>query len=137
VAGRDADKFAHERGSYRAAEGTTVLRGPRKGDPPLAVRTVFVWSSARAAAAATARAKKLDRARDDLARLRRSLGTHHYPDEAAVQARLTAISRDRRVGAYLRGYTATDPETGKPTLAWHFDQATLDTEAATDGWYAC
>ena len=30
----------------------------------------------------------------------------------------------------------TDPATGKPTLAWSFDQAALDAEAATDGWYA-
>ncbi len=26
--------------------------------------------------------------------------------------------------------------TGKPVLSWHFDQAALDAEAATDGWYA-
>ena len=59
-------------------------------------------SSARAQAAATARAKKLDRARDDLDRLVRGLGSRHYPDPAAVTARVAAIARDRRVGAYLR-----------------------------------
>jgi hypothetical protein len=66
------------------------------------------------------RAKKLDRVRDDLARPRRSLGSRHYPDEAAVAARLAAIAKDRRVDAYLRGYTGTDPATGKthPGLAW-------------------
>ena len=25
---------------------------------------------------------------------------------------------------------------GKPVLSWHFDQAAIDAEAATDGWYA-
>jgi transposase len=136
TASRDSDKFAHQRGAYRVCEGSTVLRGPRKTDPPLTVRTVFVWSSARAEAAATSRAKKLDRARDDLTRLRRALGTRHYPDEAAVTARLAAIGKSRRVAAYLRGYTGTDPQTGKPTLVWHFDQQVIDAEAATDGWYA-
>jgi transposase len=136
AAARDSAKLAHQRGAYRVTEGTATLRGPRKADPPLTVRAVFVWSSAREQAAATTRANKLDRARDDLARLRRGLGTHHYPDEKAVQARLAVIGKNRRVGAYLRAYTGTDPDTGEPTLAWHFDQETLDTEAASDGWYA-
>src|SRR4030095_10913313 len=30
----------------------------------------------------------------------------------------------------------TDPATGKPTLAWHFDSGALAAEAACDGWYA-
>jgi hypothetical protein len=30
----------------------------------------------------------------------------------------------------------TDPATGKPNLAWWFDQAALAAEQATDGWYA-
>ncbi|MGH3374041.1 MAG: IS1634 family transposase, partial [Actinoallomurus sp.] len=97
---------------------------------------IFVHSSARAQAAATARAKKLDRARDDLARLERGLGTRHYPTIEKVNARITAISRDRRVGTYLHTATGIDPTTGKPTLTWYFDQAAIDTEAATDGWYA-
>ncbi|MEX5638189.1 transposase, partial [Parafrankia sp. FMc2] len=37
---------------------------------------------------------------------------------------------------YLVAATSVDPDTGKPALTWHFDQATLDTEATTDGWYA-
>ncbi len=52
-----------------------------------------------------------------------------------MSARITQIGRDRRVGAYPAADVGTD-ETGRPTLAWHFDQAALDTEAATDGWYA-
>src|SRR6266536_598024 len=51
------------RGSYRVVEGGITLAGKRKTDPDLAVRCVLVWSSTRAQAAATSRAKKLDRAR--------------------------------------------------------------------------
>jgi transposase len=112
-----------------------ALPGPRTRDPVLTLRRVFVHSSARAAAAATARTKKLDRAGDDLDRLTRGLGSRHYPDPAAVTTRAQAIGRDRRVAAYLRTAIGVD-ESGKPTLTWSFDQKTIDAEAAGDGWYA-
>jgi transposase len=136
VAERDAGKPAGERGRWRVTEDTMTLAGKRKRDPVHTLRRVLVHSTARAHAAATARAKKLDRARDDLQRLQRGLGSRHYPDEKAVTARITAIASARRVTAYLRTQTGTDATTGKPTLAWWFDQAALDAEAATDGWYA-
>jgi hypothetical protein len=96
---------------------------------------VFVWSSARAQAAATSRAKKLDRARADLERVQRGLGGPHYRTAEKVTARLATIARSRKVTAYLRAQTGTDPATGKPTLAWSFDQTALQAEQATDGWY--
>jgi transposase len=136
IAQRDASKPAAERGQWRVIEDTMPLAGKRKRDPVFTLRRVFVHSTARAHAASSARAKKLDRTRDDLARLARGLGSRHYPDQQAVTARITAIASARRVTAYLRTETGTDPATGKPTLAWRFDQAALDTEAATDGWYA-
>lgn len=136
LAERDARVPAAGRGSWAVHEDTMTVTGRRKRDPVLELRRVFVHSGARAAAAATARANKLDRARDDLHRLGRGLGSRHYPDPAAVSARITAIAGDRRVGTYLRTDLDTDPGTGKPTLAWSFDQAALDDEAATDGWYA-
>jgi transposase len=136
VAQRDQGKPADRRGTWHVIEDAMSLAGPRKRDPILGLRRVFVHSSARARAAATARTKKLDRARDDLARLERGLGTRHYPTIDKVNARIAAISKDRRVGAYLQARTGTSPDTGKPTLTWEFDQAAIDAEAATDGWYA-
>jgi transposase len=136
VAERDMAIPDADRGQWRVLEDTMTLAGKRKKDPVLTLRRVFVHSTARAHAAATARAKKLDRARDDLDRLVRGLGSRHYPDEKAVTERVTAIGRARRVNTYLRTETGADPATGKPTLRWWFDQAAIDTEAATDGWYA-
>jgi hypothetical protein len=136
VADRDAGKPVAERGRWRVTEDTMTIAGKRKRDPVFTLRRVFVHSTARAHAAATARAKKLDRATDDLGRLQRGLGSRHYPDQQAVTARITAIASARRVTAYLRTQTGTDPATGKPTLAWWFDQTALDAETATDGWYA-
>ncbi|WP_232291925.1 DUF4277 domain-containing protein [Frankia sp. QA3] len=137
VAARDHAKPAHERAIYRAREGMTTLRGPRKKDPPVTVRTVFIWSSANTQAARTARTRKLDRARADLDTLTRAAGSHHlYRTEAAVKARLALLATKHRVSRYLVAETSTDADTGKPALTWHFDQATLDAETATDGWYA-
>jgi hypothetical protein len=96
---------------------------------------VFVWSSARAQAAAISRAKKLGRARADLERVRRGLGSPHYRTVDKVAERVATIARSRKVTGYLRAQTGTDPATGKPILSWSFDQAALDAEQATDGWY--
>lgn len=141
VAERDKDKPAGQRGRWQVVEDTMSLAGPgtktrKKKDPVLQLRRVFVHSTARAHAAATARAKKLDRATGDLERLVRGLGSRHYPDEEAVAERVAAIGRTRRVTTCLRSEIGTDPATSKPTLRWWFDQTAIDAEAATDGWYA-
>lgn len=135
LADRDSSKRPEDRGRYRISEDTTTITGKHKRDKPLTLRRIFVHSSARAGAAKTARTKKLDRARDDLERLTRGLGSRHYPTVEAVTNRVAAISRGRRVGPYLRTSIGVDPAR-KPTLTWSFDQVALDAEAATDGWYA-
>jgi transposase len=135
VAERDQAKPASRRASYHAIDGQVTIPGKRKADPGLHLRCVFVHSSARATAAATARAKRNDRARGDLQRLGRGLGGQHYPTQAKVAERVATIKRTRRVAGVLHAVTGTDAATGKPTLTWRFDQAALDAEAATDGWY--
>lgn len=135
VAQRDADKPADRRGAYRVLEDAWSMEPPQKAKgPTLELRRVFVWSSADADAAAKARTKKLDRARQDLEALGRGLGGRHYPTVDKVQTRLTTIASKRRVGDYLRTEVGLD-DAGKPTLAWHFDDDALAAEAAGDGWY--
>jgi transposase len=137
VAERDQDKPAEQRGSYEVIDATVTLPGKRtrqRADPDLVVRCVFVWSSARARAARTARAKKLDRARDDLDRVQRGLGGRYYRTPEQVGERIAVITRTRKVTSLLRAEVGVDP-TGKPTLSWSFDQAAIDAETATDGWY--
>lgn len=136
IAERDVNKTEDERGSYRVREDTMILTGKNKTEPDLTLRRVFVWSSARAAAAVNARAKKLERASGDLERLGRGLGGRYYPTTKEVTERITVIARERRVKNYLTTAIGTDPVTAKPTLEWHFDQAALTVEASTDGWYA-
>lgn len=135
AAQRDAGKPADRRGRYRVLEDHWVMPAPKKSKHSgLDLRRVFVWSSANADAAAKSRAKKLARATEDLDALTRGLGGRHYPTVEKVQTRLTTIATKRRVGDYLRADVGTD-SAGKPTLRWSFDQAALDAEAATDGWY--
>jgi hypothetical protein len=136
TAGRDAGKPAAARGIYRVLEdGGMDLPGPRKADPAVHLRRILVYSSANAAGAVKARALKLAKATEDLDRLVRTAGTRFHPTPDAVAARVTAIATQRRVKAYLRTTITRDPA-GKPVLSWHFDQAAIDAEAATDGWYA-
>jgi transposase len=135
VAERDRSRPPDKRGHYRLIDDTMTITGHRKRDPDYTVRRVFVYSSARAEAAEHARAKKLARARGDLDRLVRGLGSRHYNTVEKVAARITTIAHTRRVGDYLHTTAGTD-HNRRPTLQWHFDQAALDAEAATDGWYA-
>jgi hypothetical protein len=99
VAQRDQARPADRRGAWHVTDDTMSLAGPRKSDPVLALRRVFVHSSARADAAGKARALKLDRARGDLERLERGLGSRHYPDTGKVEARIAVITSHRRVSA--------------------------------------
>ena len=135
LAERDQGRAPEQRGSYRVVEGGITLNAKRKADADLPVRCVFVWSSARAQAAARSRAKKLDRAHADLQRVQRGLGGRHYRTQAQVAERVAAIARSRKVTGLLRAQTGTDPATGKPTLSWSFDQEALQAEQASDGWY--
>jgi uncharacterized protein DUF4277 len=136
IAGRDAGKPAAARGSYRVLEdGGMDLPGPRKTDPPVHLRRILVYSTANAAGAAKARARKLANATEDLDRLVRTAGTRFHPTADAVAARVKAITTKRRAGAYVRTAITRDAA-GKPVLSWHFDQAAIDASAAADGWYA-
>ncbi len=166
VAGRDQRKkntSPGQIGRWHVLEddqSLVIRNSKRKSDPPIRLRRIFVHSTARASAALTSRTKKLTRAKDDLDRLARGLGGRFYPGEQEVTGRLRQIAAARKVGPYLRYATGTEGSEqpagtgqtgpgpadtwqgsgsggpGKPTLTWWFDQAAIDAEAATDGWYA-
>jgi transposase len=134
VAQRDQAKPPAERGTYKVAEDTWTLQARNNKGNGTKLRRVFVWSSADAGAASTARNNKLGKARVDLEHLVTGLGGRYSNTTDKVAARVAVITKDRRVGDYLTTTIGTDP-TGKPTLEWSFDQNLIDHEAATDGWY--
>jgi transposase len=94
-----------------------------------------VWSSGNAQAAVTNRRRKCERAATELGKVVAGLGGRYYNTTDKVRAKVEAVARDRRVGAYLRFEIGADAD-NKTTFVWHFDQAAIDAEAATDGWYA-
>lgn len=98
VAERDAGTPAAERGRWKVTEDTMPLAGTRKRDPVLGLRRVFVHSSARAAA--TARAKKLTRARDDLDE---APGAGRVIGEGITEV-ATLLRRHGAVGLRTRGH---------------------------------
>ena len=136
VAARDAGKPAERREVYRVLEDTYTLHGPRKKDTPVHLRRVLVHSSGNAAGQRQAREKRLAKAGAELDKLAAAAGGRYYNTGDKIAARAGAIARTRRVAKVLRTATGTDPATGRPTFAWHWDQDALDTEAAADGWYA-
>ena len=88
TAERDTTGPTEQRGHYRVVEDSMTITGPRKTDPSFTVRRVFVHSSARAGAAATARAKNSPRPRRPRPAHPR-LGSRHYPTVEAVIRRVT------------------------------------------------
>jgi transposase len=132
---RDENTPAHNRETYRVLEDVHVLSGPRKRDPQLTVRRILVHSTGNARGQARAREKRLAKAREELDKLQRGAGGRYYNTAAKVAARIGVITKTRRVTACLRTEITVD-DTGRPALAWHFDEEVLQAEQAVDGWYA-
>ncbi|WP_194235868.1 IS1634 family transposase, partial [Streptomyces sp. CB01881] len=132
---RERNTPADQRESYRVLEDVHVMTGPRKSDPQHRLRRILVHSTGNAKGQQAARAKRLARAAEDLEKLQRSAGGRFYNTAAKVEARIGVIAKTRRVASCLRTGVTVDSD-GRPSLAWHFDQDILDTEAAADGWYA-
>jgi hypothetical protein len=89
VAERDTAKPADQRGRWRVIEDTMTMAGPRKKDPVLTLRRVFVHSSARARAAVTAR-------QETRPRPRRSGTAHPGPGITPLPQRTGSHRTDRR-----------------------------------------
>ncbi|MEU2113859.1 hypothetical protein [Streptomyces sp. NPDC019507] len=135
VPDRDASKPADQREVYRVLEDVHTLTGPRKRDPVLRVRRILVHSTAHAKGQQAARANRLVKASAELDKLVGAAGGRHYKTREKIAARVGMIAARRRVVSCLRWHI-TEDEAGGPRLHWHFNQETLQTEAAADGWYA-
>ncbi|WP_455567670.1 IS1634 family transposase [Streptomyces celluloflavus] len=124
-----------QRGRYRVLEDVQPVPGPRKRDPVLQVRRILVHSSGNAAGQRQARDKRLAKAAAELEKVRRGAGGRYYGTAEKIAERVGVIAKTRRVASCLRTEISTD-DSGRPILAWHFDEQVLAAEAAADGWYA-
>ena len=104
-------------------------------DPSLTARRVLVYSAGNALAKAKARKKRLDKARADLDKLQRLVGSRYHVTAEKVAGKVGVIAQQRRVTDVLRT-TVTSDEDGKPVLSWDFDDDAITIQAKADGWYA-
>src|SRR6266851_4935387 len=111
VAGRDQHKKTGQPGRWYVLEddqGFAIRNSKRKSDPPIRLRRIFVHYTI-----GTAPADGPD-----------GTGPGQGSDQAAGPGPADT----------WQGSGSGRP--GKPALTWWFDQAAIDAEAATDGWYA-
>jgi hypothetical protein len=116
----------HRQGSSHETHLTCCHHSPHPGGTS---------STGNAEGQRKARAKRLAKAAEDLEKLQRSAGGHHYATADKILARIAVITKSRRVTGCLRT-AVTSGHDGKPALTWAFDSDVLAAEAAADGWYS-
>ena len=99
------------------------------------LRVAYIWSSEEATSVADARTRALDAAEAALTRIRNGLGGRYYRTQKDVDAKVAQII-GKNITGLLQVATGTDPDTGKPTLAWHRDHDAITAASRLDGLYA-
>jgi transposase len=119
-----------ERTRYRGAELNWPLE--LESGERVALRALFVHSSEEQAAVRKSRARALERAEHKLERVQRGLGGRHYPDQAAVERKLSQILQGTP-GRFLRAEAGEHD--GKPTLRFRRDEDAISQAERLDGIY--
>lgn len=122
---------AEQRTRYRGAE----LPWPLELDDGThaQLRALFVHSSEEEAAIRKSCARSLERAEEQLERVKRGLGGRHYPDHRAVECKLVQILQGTP-GRFIAAETGARSD-GKPTLSFEPDQDAIAEAERVDGIY--
>lgn len=122
---------AQRRTRYRGAE----LAWPLELDDGTEVklRALFVHSSEEQAAIRKSRERSLERAEQQLERVRRGLGGRYYPDQQAVERKLAQILQG--TPARFIHTEAGERDDGKPRLDFERDQDAIAEAERLDGIY--
>jgi hypothetical protein len=99
------------------------------------LRVAYIWSSEEATSVADARTRALDAAEAALTRVSNGLGGRYYRTQKDVDTKVAQII-GRNITGLLHVSTGTDPDSGRPTLAWHRDQHAITAAGQLDGLYA-
>ncbi|MCA1699200.1 MAG: IS1634 family transposase, partial [Actinobacteria bacterium] len=121
---------ASERTSYRGAELDWPLELASGDQVPL--RALYVHSSEEQAACRRSRARALERTEQKLERVRRGLGSRHYPNHEAVCRKLAQLLQGTP-GRFLRAEAGE--QGGKPTLRYWRDENAISEAERLDGIY--
>lgn len=132
VSARQTNLPANRRARYRGTIRPLPVTDPETGEHH-SFRVAYVWSSEEASSVAEARERALKKAEEELARIRRGLGGHHYKTLQQVEAKVANILIQP-----IRAFMAvrTGMRESKPTLRWRRNRAAITAAARTDGIYA-
>ena len=99
------------------------------------LRVAYIWSSEEATSVTDARTRALDAAEAALTRIRNGLGGRYYRTQKDVDTKVAQII-GKNITGLLHVATGTDPNSGKPTLAWHRNHEAITEASRLDGLYA-
>jgi hypothetical protein len=128
---REATLPPRQRTRFRGAVRDWEITGP--DGQQLRLRVAYIHSSEEATQVADARERALLKAEDALERMRNGLGGRYYKTREQIDRRIAQILGLNITGLIDVSVTTRD---GKPTLAWHRNQAAIDHAASFDGIYA-
>lgn len=132
VSARQKNLPANKRARYRGTIRPLAVTDPETGEKH-SFRVAYVWSSEEASSVAEARERALNKAEEELAKIRRGLGGRYYKTLQQVEARVANILI-QPIRAFLA--VRTGMREGKPTLRWRRNRAAITAAARTDGIYA-
>jgi transposase len=132
VAERERRLPAKLRTKYRGAVVDWEVKDPEIGAPKR-FRVAYIHSSEEAHEVAAARERALQKAEEQLQRVRNGLGGRYYKTKTQVERRVGQILATNIQGLIVVKVGASK---GKPTISWQRDQQAIHQAARTDGIYA-
>jgi transposase len=132
VAERERRLPAAQRTQYRGALDDWAVQDPETGERHQ-FRVAYIHSSEEASQVAAARDRALDKAEQDLQRVRNGLGGRYYKTVIDVQRRVGQIIAPNIQA--LISVTVSDAN-GRPTLTWQRNEDAIAHARRTDGIYA-
>ena len=133
VAERERRLGPKQRTKYRGVLTDWELEDPETSEPRR-FRLAYIHSSEEAREVAAARERALQKAEDELTRVRNGLGGRYYKTSTQIERRVGQI-----IGKNIHGLitvTVSQDEAGKPTIAFKRDEHAIAQTARTDGVYA-
>lgn len=134
-------KYVPEREAHRRPGERTRFRGALRDweipatdtQPALGLRVAYIHSSEEAAQVAAARQRALQKAEDELGRMRNGLGGRYYRTREQIQRRVGQI-----IGTNITGLidVTVNPDGQPLAVTWQRNQPAIDQAASFDGIYA-
>ena len=132
VAERERRLPAAQRTKYRGTLCDWELEDPETGEPRR-FRVAYIHSSEEHTQVAAARERALQKAEEELQRVKNGLGGRYYKTTTQIERRVGQIIAKNINGLITVTVGARD---GKPTIAWERNQDAIKHAARTDGIYA-